>query len=335
MDTDGDRIREKPPDFIERDDLTISRPRSSDGASVAGDAGFGQDLARLYRQAENNAMAHLTRVKAELKAARTEEEFWPMATQALAELSGAQYAFISKRMLVDDQDATVEMPPHGAPGSCLMSQAFYYNDGNGQMGNPRNVKYHAYGCPCQHMKHNRVLLIPDRIGDIFPNNPNAPLLVVPPEAYLGVPLFDDQGRCFAHFGVMWSKIGLAEQTLSWAFLELLFHALEYVLLSGFLERGRFGSALKQASNPYAVIPHEAISAAQSLKPYARNLSHELRTPMQGVVGMLDVMYATVQEAAEGQRDSQVRTTLDNLRENIEVAQDSSRRAVEAADNVVS
>jgi len=334
METDSDHAREKPPDYVERDDLTISRPGSSDGALVAGDVGFGVDLARLYRRAENNAMAHLTRVKAALKAARTEEEFWPMATQALAELSGAQYAFISKRMLVDDHDATVEMPPHGSPGSCLMSQAFYYNDGSGQSGNPRNVKYQAYGCPCEHMKHNRVLLIPERIGEIFPNNPNAPLLVVPPEAYLGVPLFDNEGKCFAHFGVMWSKVGLQKQTLSWAFLEMIFHALEDVLLSGFLERGRFGSALKQISNPYAVIPHEAISAAQSLKPYARNLSHELRTPMQGVVGMLDVMYATVQEASEGQRDLQVRSTLDNLRESIEVAQDSSRRAVEAADNVV-
>lgn len=57
--------------------------------------------------------------------------------------------------------------------------------------------------------------------------------------------------------------------------------------------------------------------------------------MQGVVGMLDIMYATVQEAAEGQRDDQFLKTLEDLKENIEVAQDSSRRAVEAADNVVS
>jgi signal transduction histidine kinase/AmiR/NasT family two-component response regulator len=238
-------------------------------------------------------------------------------------------------MLVDDEDATVEMPPFGTPGSCLMSQAFYYNDGNGRSGNPLNVKYQVYGCPCEHMKHNKVLLIPERLGDVFPNNPNASMLVVPVDAYLGVPLFDRDGRCFAHFGAMWSKEGVEKRTLSWAFLEMMLHALEDVLLSGFLEHRHFASALKSAANPDAVIPHEAITAAQSLKPYARNLSHELRTPMQGVVGMLDVMYATVQEAAEGQRDNQVRSTLENLRENIEVAQDSSRRAVEAADNVVS
>jgi hypothetical protein len=326
------QLREKPPDFVERDDLTITRPGKQ---LVAGDSGFIPDAARLYTSPENNAIALLTQSKAKLKASRTEEEFWPMATQALAEISNAQYAFISKRMLVDDEDATVEMPPFGAPGSCLMSQAFYYNDGKGKEGNPTGIKYQVYGCPCEHMKHERVLLIPEQLTEIFADNPNAPMFVIPAEAYLGIPLFDNDGRCFAHYGVMWSKEGLQDLKLSWAFLELMFRALEDVLLSGFLERGRFGSALQQVAKRRTVIPHEAVTAAQSLKPYARNLSHELRTPMQGVVGMLDVMYATVQEAAEGQRDNQFLKTLEDLKENIEVAQDSSRRAVEAADNVVS
>lgn len=56
--------------------------------------------------------------------------------------------------------------------------------------------------------------------------------------------------------------------------------------------------------------------------------------MQGVVGMLDVMYATVREAVETQNDPHLRQVFANLQENIEVVQDSSRRAVEAADNVV-
>jgi signal transduction histidine kinase/CheY-like chemotaxis protein len=333
MENSGSEPAGKPPDLIERDDLTISRPGKT-GALHTGDVGFREELGRLYRLAENNATERLTRLKANLKAAKTEEEFWPMATQGLAELSGAQYAFISKRMVVDNEDATVEMPPYGTPGSCLMSQAFYYDDGRGTSGNPLNVKYQVYGCPCEHMKHDKVLLIPERLGEIFPNNPNGPMFVVPVDAYLGIPLWDRDGKCFAHFGVMWSKEGVEKLTLSWAYLEMIFHALEDLLLAGFLERGHFGSAMKSVANPNAVIPHEAVTAAQSLKPYARNLSHELRTPMQGVVGMLDVMYATIQEAAEGQLNNGFRATLQDLKENIEVAQDSSRRAVEAADNVV-
>jgi signal transduction histidine kinase len=69
-----------------------------------------------------------------------------------------------------------------------------------------------------------------------------------------------------------------------------------------------------------VIPTDAITALQSLKPYVRSLSHELRTPMQGVVGMLDVMHATVQEAIEGQPNSKVRNVFQALKENIEVVQ---------------
>ncbi|KAI9876072.1 MAG: hypothetical protein M1823_007346, partial [Watsoniomyces obsoletus] len=56
--------------------------------------------------------------------------------------------------------------------------------------------------------------------------------------------------------------------------------------------------------------------------------------MHGVVGMLDVMHATVQEQIEGQRNSKVRQVFQTLKENIETVQDSSKRAVEAADNVV-
>lgn len=336
--------------LVERRTLCISRPKP-DYVLHAGDHGFREELGAWYDAAESNAAEKLVRLKAALRQAKT-EEFWTMATEGLADLTGAQYGFISKRMLVDEEDAAVEMPPLGEPGSCLMSQALYFNDGHGKVGNPRNVKYIAYGCPCAHMKHDKVFIIPERFNDVIPNNPNKASFVVPAEAYLAVPL-TYEGRCFAHFGVMWSVEGLARRKLSFAYIEMMFHALEDTILDGFLERTHFfPKAVKTQQQPKAVIPHEVITATQSLKPYARSLSHELRTPMQGVVGMLDVMYATVQEASEGQNDPHVRAVLRSLRDNIEVIQgnyqglpsqlrvsltaltDSSRRAVEAADNVV-
>jgi signal transduction histidine kinase len=73
---------------------------------------------------------------------------------------------------------------------------------------------------------------------------------------------------------------------------------------------------------------------QPLKPYARSLSHELRTPMQGVVGMLDVMHATVREAMQGKPSPKSGHVFQSLKDSIEMVQDSARRAVEAADNVV-
>lgn len=320
----------EPPDIIERDSLCMSLPVA--GMVVhRGQDGFREELLRLYSPAESNAAELLVKLKDRLRKSDS-EGFWPLLTEGLAAIADAQYAFVSKRILVDDENIAVEMPPIGEPGACLMGAAFYVNDGHGIRHQLRNFKYHAYSCPCAYMRHDKIFLIPERLNEFIINNPNK--LKVPGEAYFGIPLFAE-GKCFAHFGVMWSREGAARRALSWGYLEMLFHSLEDIILDRVLEGKDFAnSASSPACEPPRVVPHEAITVAQSLKPYARSLSHELRTPMQGVVGMLDVMYATVQDAAESQTDPQVRKVFDMLKENIEAVQDSSRRAVEAADNVV-
>ncbi|KAG9656216.1 hypothetical protein KCU64_g6022, partial [Aureobasidium melanogenum] len=181
------------------------------------------------------------------------------------------------------------------------------------------------------MRHDKVFVVPEKVSEMFANNPNK--LPISAEAYLGIPLFAD-GKCFAHFGVIWSVEGASKRKLSWAFIEMFLHGLEDLILERLLQGSEFKDKETTNRELPRVIPHEIITAAQSLQPYAKSLSHELRTPMQGVVGMLDVMYATVQEAAEGQTNPEVRKVFETLKENIETVQDSSRRAVEAADNVV-
>ena len=303
--------------FVDRRTLCISHPEP-DGLLHAGEDGFRNALQSWYPAAENNAAEHLVLLKSKLKAAPT-AEFWTLVTEGLAELTGAQYGFISKRMLVDDEDSAVEMPPFGQEGSCLMAQAFYYNDGHGNVGNPTNMKYRVFGCPCEHMKHDKILVIPEQMGKVIPNNPNQAAFLVPAEGYLAVPLAEGD-KCFGHFGLMWSEEGLSKRELSFTFMEMMLHSLEDVILDGFMERGRFAKSVKARTRRHAVIPHEAVTLAQSLKPYARSLSHELRTPMQGVIGMLDVMYATVQEASESLTDRRIRSVFEILRENIETVQ---------------
>ncbi|KAH6612563.1 hypothetical protein C7974DRAFT_369398 [Boeremia exigua] len=321
-----------PPDIMERRSVALSRP--SPGMVVQeGEAGFQEELSKVYDAAESNAAEQLVELKSALRTASI-DSFWSLLTKGLAHIADAQYAFVSKRILVDEKDVPVEMPPIGEPGSCLMGEAFYINDDNGNgPGHLRDFKYHAYQCPCAYMKHDKIFIIPERLNEFIVNNPND--LIIPGEAYLGIPLFAE-GRCFAHFGVMWGKEGAARRKLSWGFLETLFHALEDMILDRVLEGDKFAeSALPIQKQQSKVVPHKAISVAQSLKPYARSLSHELRTPMQGVVGMLDVMMANVKEASETiDVDIRTRQMLETLKENIEAVQDSSRRAVEAADNVV-
>ncbi|PVI01349.1 hypothetical protein DM02DRAFT_525263 [Periconia macrospinosa] len=321
-----------PPDIVSRQSVCFSGPMP--GVVLHSDGqGFTKELLRHYSPAESIASERLVILKDALRKADS-DSFWQLLTEGLSSLADAQYAFVSKRILKDDTHVAVEMPPIGEPGSCLMGAAFYINDGHGIKTHLSNFKYHAYSCPCAYMKHDKIFIIPEKLNEFIVNNPNK--LLVPGEAYLGIPLFAE-GKCFAHFGVMWSPEGAARRQLSWGYLELLFHSLEDLILDRVLQGDGFASSTKdvQVTKGPAVLPHEAVSMAQSLKPYARSLSHELRTPMQGVVGMLDVMMANVKEAAEDPHHSpRIRELLESLRANIETVQDSSRRAVEAADNVV-
>ncbi|KAK0271427.1 hypothetical protein LTR91_022737 [Friedmanniomyces endolithicus] len=295
-----------------------------------GDQDFQQELTRLYSVPESNALEILVALKARLRRTPT-DAFWTAATEGMAEILGAEMTFVIKRVLVDDQCAAVEMPPLGEPGSCMLAAAFHYCGRDGTKETFKQSKFHAWGCPCSYMRNDKVFLIPERLPELIKNNPNK--LPTPAEAYIAVPL-SAEGKCFAHFGAMWSKEGAAQRSLSWAFIEALLHSLEDMILERLLEGSNFIRPSPAPRGEQRVIPHDAITLAQSLRPYAPSLSHELRTPMQGVVGMLDVMYATVQEAVDTQSDPQLRKVFESLKESIEVVQDSSRRAVEAADNFV-
>ena len=301
-------------DMMERTTLCVSGPEPGIPAHD-GDEGFRETIGQHYSVVENNAVEQLVRLKKRLREAST-YDFWSIVMEGMTRITGAQYGFVTKRILVDEQNAAIEMPPIGEPGSCLLGVAFYYNDGEKLEDLHRDYKYLAYGAPCHNMKHDKVFLIPDGLPRFVPNNPNK--FPFPSEAYLGVPLFAE-GKCFGHFGMMWTIKGVKELRLGWAYVEMLLHSLEDVILERLVEGQGFAKDMER--NKLAkVIPSEAITAAQSLKPYARSLSHELRTPMQGVVGMLDVMYATVQESLEGQSDAAVRKVFKTLRDNIEVVQ---------------
>jgi len=99
------------------------------------------------------------------------------------------------------------------------------------------------------------------------------------------------------------------------------HSLEDMILQRLLDGRGFAKELDPPESTSAkVIPLTAITATQSLKPYARSLSHELRTPMQGVVGMLDIMYSTVLDAIKNQQSERVRSVFADLKTHIEVVQ---------------
>ena len=290
--------------------------------TLPGTDGFRDTLFRLYTPHENDALTELIQLKTKLQNASS-DEFWMSITEGLARLTGAQIALVSKRILRDEHDLAVEMPPLGEPGSCLMASSIFFEDEEGGRTTMRNWKHQAFQTPYAAMRHDKVFVIPERFHDYVPNNPHK--LPQPMESYIGLPLFAE-GKCFAHFGVFWSKKATANRRLSWGFIEMMLHAVEDMIVQRLLEGDTFlmhpPGQSKQLEQKRAM-RHQVVSAQQSLKPYARSLSHELRTPMQGVVGMLDVMYATLQEVSEDQTDPRLRRVFEQLKSNIETVQGNS------------
>lgn len=92
---------------------------SKDQVLHTGDAGFPEVLQQYFVSPENDAMEQLIALKAKLRPAST-YNFWNIFLEEICKITGSQCSFVSKRILVNDHNTAVEMPPLGEPGSCLM-----------------------------------------------------------------------------------------------------------------------------------------------------------------------------------------------------------------------
>ncbi|KAF7114306.1 hypothetical protein CNMCM5793_008258 [Aspergillus hiratsukae] len=302
------------------------------------ESGLDSSPTRRYAgSAQNIAIERLVKLKQELRALDS-EPFWNRLMESVTSICSAQYGFVARK--VQDHEPVDEMGDHKA---CLFGTAFYYNDGYQTVGMHRH-RYFAGGNPLSHMDHEKPCLIPGNLESL--NSFSQDKLPFPADGYLAVPLFY-QTKCIAHLGLMWSKAGLQKRSLSWSFLEMILYSLEDLVAQQIHNDAERLKANEQPKRETTGTPGSVRTVdnmtdiadcyeftTQPLKPYARSLSHELRTPMQGVVGMLDVMHATVREAMQGKPSPKTGYVFQSLKESIEMVQDSARRAVEAADNVV-
>ncbi|RAL05833.1 sensor histidine kinase/response regulator [Aspergillus ibericus CBS 121593] len=287
---------------------------------------------------QNIAIDRLVKLKQELRTLGS-EKFWHQLMDQISSICDAQYVFVARK--ARDDESVNEIGGHKP---YLFGTAFYYNDGYETAGMHRH-RYFAGGNPLSHMDHEKPCLIPEKLGSFISFDHDQ--LPFAAEGYLAVPLFSET-KCLAYLGLMWSESGLKKRSLAWSFLEMILYSLEDLVVQRI--RDDLECAKPQSSNSksrnvstshtivddaHISIPHGlADFASHPLKPYARSLSHELRTPMQGVVGMLDVMHATVREAIQDKPSPKAGYVFRTLKESIEMVQDSARRAVEAADNVV-
>lgn len=266
---------------------------------------------------EGAAVQRLVNLKRELRSLDT-EAFWGRLMEGVSSICDAQYAFVARRVSSDERvDGSDEHRP------CLFGTAFYYSDGHQSAVMNRN-KYFSGGNPMQHMDHQKPCLVPCNLGALTSFGPDK--LPLPAEGYLAIPLFSDK-KCHAYLGLMWSETGLLQRSLSWSFLEMILYSLEDLVVQRVIETGdrdlrRHSDDMKTAPAPLKTTgSHPGFAGfLHPLKPFARSLSHELRTPMHGIVGMLDVMYATVREAIADRSSAAANYAFHSLKENIEVVQ---------------
>jgi hypothetical protein len=292
-----------------------------------GDGEFPRSISKHFGASESNAAEQLMALKHTLRLADT-ETFWKRLLEGLTSLCDAQYGFVVKRLSPDDTDHAMELSPISEPGSHLRALALYYDDGHEIRGWHQDYTFPAWSTPCAHMRHNKVLLIPEKLSS-FINYDHADL-PFSAEAYLAVPLFCGD-QCIGHFGIMWSEEGLRDRKLSWSYLELLLHSLEDLVTQRVSDTSTPSMTERDdlLSESLFPTPKDTNKSASSppppvfshlLKPYAPSLSHELRTPMQGVVGMLDVMHANVEEAIDAKAPAMSSQLLQDLKANIELVQ---------------
>ncbi|EEP79945.1 hypothetical protein UREG_04787 [Uncinocarpus reesii 1704] len=298
-------------------------------------------LAPAFDTGQSNAIEQLVALKATLRDADS-ETFWTRLMEGLTAICHAQCAFVAIDNHTSEEDTDVEMLSLDERSSSLLGVVVHYNNGKGLQATHRDYKYLAWEFPCTAMNHDKVCLVPEGLASIL--GKDADRLPFPVEAYLAVPI-SSPGKCSAHVGLLWTTEGLESLDISWPYLEMILRSLEDLIL----QRITFGDNNKKSSQvrrweeldkrlqgkpSKTTMNQNAFMVAPAFKPYARSLSHELRTPMQGVVGMLDIMHATVQERIENALESHLLSVFTEFRDNIEAVQDSARRAIEAADNIV-
>ncbi|KFX86909.1 hypothetical protein V490_08730, partial [Pseudogymnoascus sp. VKM F-3557] len=298
-----------------------------------GEDGFGGILKQYYNTPENDALERLILLKRRLKDTNN-HDFWSILLREVCDIGHAQCGFVAKPAVPDPSNtAAVGIPLLGDPGSDILGVGFYLNSGGSVDQMHHDYRYHVQGTSCIHMQNDKVFLIPERLTDFVKDGWDK-MPWENSEAYLGIPISLD-GNPVAHFAMVWTAEGAEKRKLSWAFLEMFMHGLEDMILERILEdKGPADEAKRKLQVSTRIVPIDAITASQTLKPYARSLSHELRSPMQGVVGMLDMMYSTVVDAIASQMYPKAASVFEELKSNMETAQDSSKRAVEAVDNVV-
>ncbi|KAI8921100.1 hypothetical protein DFJ77DRAFT_149147 [Powellomyces hirtus] len=158
---------------------------------------------------------------------------------------------------------------------------FWHKD-NGYMPDSRGVEYNASDSPCSLTLTDNVVAIPENVQKLFPDNPFWKVLNPLPTSYIAMAVLDtESGDYLGNVGMMDTQAGL----------EGLVGSPEHVKIGLRVFAERVGAELKRMRMEEAIryAREDAVKANESKSQYMNHLNHELRTPMNAVIGMAELL----------------------------------------------
>ncbi|MEE9274729.1 MAG: GAF domain-containing protein, partial [bacterium] len=249
----GDSITFETP-HLRKDGSTVQvsvtlSPVKQDDGKVIALSGFHRDLT------ERNQVQRILNAVTEGTSAKTGEDFLYSLTRNLSEALGVRYGFICE--LLDPE------------GENVRTVSFWAGSEFAQ-----NFEYGTKGTPCADVIGKGMALFPDKVQELFPKD--RWLIDHNIRSYLALPLFSSGGAPIGHMGVL-DEEPMEEEV----------HPEEILRL--FAGRAAAELERKLAEEATRSAKEEAEAANRAKSEFLANLSHELRSPLNAVIGFSDVL----------------------------------------------
>lgn len=257
-------------DFSSDEEFRIAQPQGQQAWVRARAFPIRNDQGEVYRLV--GMVEDLTPIKAQEEALR-------LIVEGTAAKTGQDFFESLVRYLAD-----ILQVRHAVVTQCLSSVkhrvstlAFWQN---GLLVNRQ--EYDVAGTPCEQVVTGQVTYIPDQVQSSYPTDLD--LAKLEAVSFLGIPLVSRIGEVIGHLAVLDNKPMVADSTR-----EMILHIFA-ARAAAELERQQAEQALQQARET-------ADAANQSKSQFLANMSHQLRTPLNIILGFIQVMQreATVAE----------------------------------------
>ncbi|KAJ3159010.1 hypothetical protein HDU86_002179 [Geranomyces michiganensis] len=214
-------------------------------------------------------------------------DFFKKVLSSICSWAGFYYSWIS--VLIPGQQA----PDFEQRVGLKMRVLGFWHRDKGYMEENQGAEYNAADTPCYLTLSDNIVSVPENVRTTFPDNPFWKVLDPLPTSYIALAIIDTQsGEYLGHVGMMDTQAGL----------EGLVGSAEHVKIGLRVFAERVGAEIKRIRMEESIrtAREAAIQANESKSQYLNHLNHELRSPMNAVLGISELLEDT--KLSDSQRE---------------------------------